>query len=278
MRRAAALLLAAACALPGTAPAQDAAQDTETLADIRQDLAALYVEIQRLNTELSTTGGASAPQASGSLIERVDLIEQELQRLTARTEELSFRVEQVVEDGTNRIGDLEFRLCELEPSCDIGALGDTPTLGGPGPEAPQPDITQAPETGGPQMAVGEREDFERARAALEAGDNDEAARLFAQHVQTYPGGPLTGEAHFLRGRALDALGQTADAARAYLEAFSQAPSGPNAPAALLSLGQKLGALGQTQDACVTLGEVQSRFPGSDAAGQAAAELSRLGCG
>ncbi|RDC73308.1 tol-pal system protein YbgF [Rhodovulum sp. 12E13] len=274
MRRAAALLIAAACALPGTAPAQDGG----TLADIRQDLAALYVEIQRLNRELSTTGGPGVPQASGSLIERVDLIEQELQRLTARAEELSFRIQQVVQDGTNRIGDLEFRLCELEPSCDIGALRDTPTLGGPVPEAPPPAITPAPESDGPQMAVGEREDFERARAALEAGDNAEAARLFARHVQTYPGGPLTGEAHFLRGRALDALGQTADAARAFLEAFSQAPSGPNAPAALLALGQKLGALGQTQDACVTLGEVQSRFPGSDAAGQAAAELSRLGCG
>jgi len=274
MRRAALLALALGLALSGPAPAQD----ESTLADIRQDLAALYVEIQRLNRELSTTGGPSVPQASGSLIERVDQIEQELQRLTARTEELNFRVQQVVQDGTNRIGDLEFRLCELEPGCDIGALGDTPTLGGPAAEAITPALPQpAPETDGPQLAVGEREDFERARAALEAGDNAEAARLFAEHVETYPGGPLTGEAHFLRGRALDAMGETADAARAFLEAFSQAPSGPNAPAALLALGQKLGALGQTQDACVTLGEVQARFPGSEAASQASAEQTRLGC-
>src|SRR6056297_2508302 len=186
MRRAALLALALGLALSGPAPAQD----ESTLADIRQDLAALYVEIQRLNRELSTTGGPSVPQASGSLIERVDQIEQELQRLTARTEELNFRVQQVVQDGTNRIGDLEFRLCELEPGCDIGALGDTPTLGGPAPEAITPALPQpAPETDGPQLAVGEREDFERARAALEAGDNAEAARLFAEHVETYPGGP-----------------------------------------------------------------------------------------
>jgi tol-pal system protein YbgF len=275
MRRAAALL-ALALVLPGPAPAQ---QDS-TLADIRQDLSALYIEIQRLNRELATTSGPSVPPASGSLIERVDLIEQELQRLTARAEELSFRVEQIVQDGTNRIGDLEFRLCELEAGCDIADLGDTPRLGGAGPESgggialPEP----APAAEGPQLAVGEREDFERARAALEAGDDAEAARLFAAHVETYPGGPLTGEAHFLRGRALDRLGRTADAARAFLEAFSQAPSGPNAPQALLALGRKLEALGQTQDACVTLGEVQTRFAGSAAATEAGAELTRLGCG
>jgi len=272
----AALAAGLGLALAAPAPAQD---DGRTLADIRQDLAALYVEIQRLNRELSTTSGPSAPPASASLIERVDQIERELQRLTARTEELSFRIARIVEDGTNRIGDLEFRLCELEPGCDIAGLGDTPTLGGLAPEGGVDLPEPAPrDDDAPQLAVGEREAFERAEAALEAGDHATAARLFAEHAETYPGGPLTGAAHFGRGRALDALERTADAARAYLEAFSQAPSGPNAPAALLALGRNLGALGQTQDACTTLGELRARFPDSAAAGQAGAELGRLDCG
>jgi tol-pal system protein YbgF len=270
MRRAAALLLACLLGAPAIG------QDSETLADIRQDLAVLYVEIQRLNRELSTTAGAGGVQASGSVLERVDLIEQELQRLTALTEELQFRIEQVVQDGTNRIGDLEFRLCELEPGCDIADLGDTPSLGGIAPSGPAPTPEPAPQDG-PQLAVGEREEFERARAALEAGEHARAADLFARHAETYPGGPLTGEAHYLRGIALDAIGRTTDAARAYLEAFSQAPSGPNAPQALLALGRNLGALDQRADACVTLGEVQARFPGSEAAAEAGAERQRLGC-
>lgn len=254
------------------------AQDAQTLADIRQDLTALYVEVQRLNRELSTTGAPNLPQASGSLIDRVALIEQELQRLTGRTEELVFRVEQVVRDGTNRIGDLEFRLCELEPACDIGSLGDTPSLGGPSPQAPPAAITPAPSPDGPQLAVGEREDFDRARAALDAGDYATAEQLFAAHVETYPGGPLSSEAQLLRGQAIDAQGRDADAARAFLEAFSQAPSGPQAPAALLALGRNLGELGQRQDACITLAEVGARFPGSQEATAAAAEAARLGCG
>ncbi|MCQ8811847.1 hypothetical protein NQU36_28345, partial [Escherichia coli] len=63
-------------------------------------------------------------------LERVDAIEAELTRLTARTEELQGRVERVVADGTNRLGDLEFRVCELEPGCDIGEIGDTLPIGG----------------------------------------------------------------------------------------------------------------------------------------------------
>ena len=86
----------------------------QTLADIRQELTVLHVEVQRLNRELSTTGAPSASLAGTSVLDRVTAIEAELQRLTSKTEELQYRVQRIVEDGTNRIGDLEFRLVELE--------------------------------------------------------------------------------------------------------------------------------------------------------------------
>ncbi|MGB0426230.1 MAG: hypothetical protein ACPGD4_04990 [Paracoccaceae bacterium] len=115
----------AICLFPMSGIAQERAQ---TLADIRQDLNILYVEIQRLKGELSTTQGPSVSVAAGSVLERVQNIETELQRLTALSEELQFRVERVVQDGTNRVGDLEFRLVELEGG-DISTLGETTTLG-----------------------------------------------------------------------------------------------------------------------------------------------------
>ena len=73
------------------------------------------------------------------MLERVQNIETELQRLTALSEELQFRVERVVQDGTNRVGDLEFRLVELEG-------GDISTLVKPRPLAvilPIPRKTRA---------------------------------------------------------------------------------------------------------------------------------------
>jgi tol-pal system protein YbgF len=273
MRRAALLgLLLTLLAAP--AAAQDQAR---TLADIRQELSVLAVEIGQLRRELSTTGAPSGAGAAGSTLERVDLIEAALRDLTARTEELQFRVDRIVTDGTLRLGDIEFRLCEIEPGCDVGSLGETPTLGrGEAPPPPRP--APKPPAGGAELAVGEQADFDRAKAALDSGSFRSAADLFAAFAETYPGGPLTAQANFHRGEALAGLGETAPAARAFLTAFSSDPAGPQAPAALLKLGQSLGTLGQLPEACVTLGEVGTRFPENAAAAEAQAARAALGCG
>ncbi|WP_095588280.1 tol-pal system protein YbgF [Actibacterium ureilyticum] len=258
------------------APAMAQDQD-QTLADIRQEMSVLFVEVQRLKRELSTTGGAASPAVGGTALERIDAIEAQLQRLTQKAEQLENRINQVVSDGTNRLGDLEFRLCELEKGCDIGKLGETSTLGGgalPAAPAPAPQPA-APNT--PELAVSERADYDRAKAALDAGDYRNAADLFSAFTQTYPGGPLSSQAHFQRGEALRELGETAPAARAYLESFSGAPSGETAPQALYKLGISLGDLGQTREACVTLGEVGVRFPGNAAVAQAESARQGLGC-
>ncbi|GHE92827.1 tol-pal system protein YbgF [Aliiroseovarius zhejiangensis] len=253
--------------------AQDRAQ---SLADIRQELSMLYVEIQKLKTELSTTGAGSIATGTGSLTERVATIESELSRLTGQTEQLQFRIDSIVKDGTNRIGDLEFRLVELEGG-DVTKLGETSTLGGgevPTAPAPAPAPAQPLAT---ELAVGEKQDFDAAGAALEAGEFEEAATLYATFIETYPGGPLTAEAHFQRGEALTGLGDIKSAARAYLNAFSGAPNSDRAPDALFRLGNALGGLGQISEACATLAEVGKRFPGTPAVEDATAARASLGC-
>jgi len=115
--------------LVGLGPDRLAAQQEQTLADIRQELTVLNIEIQRLRRELSTTGAPGVPLASGSVLDRVVAAEAALKRLTERTEQMGSRIERIVADGTNRIGDLEFRLVELEGG-DVGQLGETSTLGG----------------------------------------------------------------------------------------------------------------------------------------------------
>ncbi|MGR3434790.1 MAG: tol-pal system protein YbgF [Shimia sp.] len=249
------------------AAAQDRAQ---TLADIRQELSVLFVEIQRLRGELNTS---AAPQgiAGGSVLDRVTAIEERLQDLTAQTERLSFRIDEIVRDGTNRLGDLEFRLVELEGG-DIGALGETTTLGGAAP----PPVAAAPDTTG--LTVTESDDYEAAVALLDAGRTAEAADAFTTFAQTYPGGPLTVDAQFLAGEAHAELGEMRSAARAYLDAFTANPEGARAPDALLKLGTSLAALGQVSEACVTLGEVSARYPASEAASLAEAARRQNACG
>ncbi|SFI89880.1 tol-pal system protein YbgF [Jannaschia pohangensis] len=318
MLRAATLALALTIALPV------AAQQSETLADIRQQLSVLQSEMQLLGRELNTTGATGGAVSGSTVLDRVNAIETELQRLTQATERLQFRVESVARDGGNRIEDLRFQLCELTPDCDLASLPAPAPLGqntgtpapaggttgggtsssGPlsGPVPVQrPDrtggtVAQPPvvagtgtgtdigigATGGqtapvPELAVGEQGDFDRARAALDSGDNAAAAQAFEQFVTSYPTGPLTAEAQFLRGQALSRDGQHAGAARAYLESFSGTPEGPQAPQALVGLGTSLGALGQRDEACLTLSEVAIRFPQSPAVEQANSARAGLGC-
>lgn len=263
--------LVLALASPGTA------QQDQTLADIRTELSALYGDLEQLRDELSASGSSARDGVAGaSPLDRLIAIETELTRLTAKTEELEFRIERIVSDGTNRIGDLEFRLCELEEGCDVGSLGSTPTLGGD-QTVPEDQPAQTSETG-PELARAEREDFERAQMALDEGAYREAADLLASFGETYPGSPVAAEAHLLRGKAHDELGETSSAARGFLDSFSAAPRGPVAPEALTRLGTSLGALGQQQDACITLGEVETRFPDSDQVNVARQAMQSLECG
>ncbi|EAQ02834.1 hypothetical protein OB2597_15670 [Pseudooceanicola batsensis HTCC2597] len=278
MRNLLAVGLIALLPLGAAAQSQD-----QTLADIRQELTVLNVEIQKLKRELSTTGTASGVTVGGSVLERLDALEAEASRLTSKTEELEFRINSVVRDGTNRIGDLEFRLVELEGG-DVSQLAETSTLGGELPEGsaaapitPPAGSIAAPETPQTELAVAERSDFDAAQAALDDGDAAGAATRFDSFLTTYPGSPLQAQAELGKGRALEAQGEITKASRAYLAAFSAAPDGPVAAEALLKLGQGLGQLGQGPEACTTLAEVANRFPDAPQVAQAQTARAELGC-
>ena len=256
----------------GPVTAQDRAQ---TLADIRQELSVLYVEIQKLKRELSTTG-APAGAGGGTVLSRVDAIELHMQQLTAKTEQLEFRINRIVTDGTNRIGDLEFRLVELEGG-DLSKLGETTTLGGADQGSSAPVATPPAQDSAAELAVGERADFDAAQTALAKGDYADAAAKLQAFIETYPGSPLTSQAHLMNGKANLEMNETARAARAFLNAFSTDPQGHDAPEALFLLGTALAQLGQKQEACVTLSEVGVRFPTSASVEPALATMETLGC-
>ncbi len=269
-------IVALAIGLSG-APSPMLAQES-TLADIRQELVFVYSEIQRLRRELSTTGTNGLPTPSSApALQRIDALEQEVRQLTGAVEQQQYHIEQVVKDGTNRIGDLEFRLCELETGCDVTTLNRTAPLGGIKLPKSQPAAPVQPQDTGSDATSSEQNSFNQAFSAYEAGKYDVAAKLFESFALAFPGGPLTGEAYFWRGEALAKSGDWKSAALSYLESFSGTPAGVKAPEALYRLGISLSQLGQTEEACLMLSEVPVRYPAAQIVPQANMEYSGLGC-
>ncbi|MDG2404593.1 MAG: tol-pal system protein YbgF [Paracoccaceae bacterium] len=262
------------CALLSVPAALSSDERAETLADIRQSLTLLHVEISKLRRELIPSSDVDVLWMGDTMLTRIDSVEQVLTSLTSKTEELEFRISRIIADGTNRIGDLEFRLVDLEGG-DVSQLAEISTLGGdvaietaiPVPKDP-PNL---------QMAVGEQADFSRASQAFEQEDFAKAADLLGRFIDTYPGGPLNPQAFVVRGKAFEALGDTKAAAQSYLESYSRHPQAEVAPEALLRLGLALDSLQQTKAACKTLGEVVLRFPQSTQVTEAQLKMKGLNC-
>lgn len=271
--------------------AQEPAAADPTLADMRASLDQLSADLQSLRAELRA-GGAPAFRAAGgdNAIDRMNGIEVELARLNAATEELGNRINRVVADGTNRLGDLEFRLCEMTDGCDLGALTTaTQPLGGLPPQvAPLAgsasgavttgDVSRGADTApGGAATADERAEFDRANAMLRSGDARGAADRFAAFAASHAGGPLAIEAAWLRGTALEAAGDPAGAAGAWLQVFSSDPNGVRSADALLGLGRLAANAGRTEQACNFLGEVAARFAGSAPAQDAETRRAGLTC-
>ncbi len=255
----------------GPALAQDSATEA-TLADIRQELNFLLAEIQYLKSQLVTTGPPQSGSArtGGTVALRIDAIESELRQLTGAVEELQFRVDSIVEDGTRRIGDLEFRLVELEGG-DLASVGRVPTLGtveSNTAEADEPVAAGSGESTGDDaqtetvaptdpVYTGENA-FEGAMAAFQAGNYVDALGYLEASLDPEAEVETVAEVRFWQGETHFALRDWQSAASSYLDSFSKSPKGPNAPGAILGLGVSLGELGHGEEACLMLSEAAVR--------------------
>lgn len=268
--------LALLLALAPPAPAQTAPMPN--LADLRADLDAVAADLQSLRAALRVSGAAGYAAAGGpDAIARMDRMEATLRQLTGAVEEARNRIEAVTADSAQRLDDAEFRLCQLEADCDLGALTSGEGLGGDLTDGPgfAPPPAAAPEP--TPASAAEQAAFDAAVAQARQGDPRAGAEAFAAFARDHAGGPLFTEARFLEGQALLAAGDARAASRALTDAFAADPDGPRAPAALLAIAQIMEAEGQPGPACAFLSELALRHPGTPEAGQAAPLSDRLAC-
>ncbi len=244
----------------------------ETLADIRQQLVALYVEMERLRRELFPGGSNS----STGEMQRLDDIESKLRNTISQVEGLEFRILKIAENSSRRIRDLEYKLVELEGG-DLSALEGGTTLGGDNNSIEVDALRIKPEPAEQNAVRSERQLFETARSMFELQNFEEAVRQFRTFLDAYPSSPYTAEAHFILGEAFAGQRNWKDAASSYLDSFNSDKEGPTAPRSLFGIGESLGKLGTKREACLVLASVGKRFPASEQSDRASDEMMRLEC-
>ncbi len=278
----------------------------------------LLNRMERMQAELTTlqrqvyrggsrAAGAPAPRGlqarklTARMSVRITQLEDELRRLTGKTEEFLHAVQQIRTRMEKLAADTEFRLSALErgtvasgaPPPAPGAAvapgaasiasgsGFAPgprTLGTirqsalPGPNAP---AAKAP---APKMTPKQQYDY--AHSLIVRDQNfAEAERVLRAFIDAYPKNSLAPNAHYWLGRTYYVRKDYQTAAFTFAEGFQKYPKSRKAPDNLLNLGMSLARLDKKKEACTALKRLMKNYPkaGGNVKRRVARERQRLRC-
>jgi tol-pal system protein YbgF len=244
----------------------------------------------------SQTGGRGMVQ----LLNQVDALNTELNKLRGKVEELGYgvttaekrqrdmyldldtrmrRVEQTVATSQKKeqetIAALEERLRKLEQSAQARpAAIPAPVNTAAASEAPAPAATGATQA---SVAAPEspQRSYEAAMASYRASDYQGAINGFQGFLTQYPQHALAANAQYWTGDAHFQLRDYQSAIEAQRKLISGYPDSPKVPDALLNLGSAELGLGDAAAARKTWEDLVARHPNSEAAEKAKQRLSRL---
>lgn len=232
-----------------------------------------------------------------ALQDRVNDLEQTLQRVNGQAETLGFELQQARQatvaaetDRRNQLQGLNDRLARMESQ--INALTAAmappePLAAGPNDARTAPDATgraQAGDQGSlsaqlqpppPPPPPNPGEAFTQARALFAANKFEEAGAAFEDFVARYPSNTRTPEAYYWMGESYFARRGYQTATAAYASALKSRPTTAWAPAAMARLAQSLANANQNAQACAALAEFDQRYAAkASAAVKANAQTAR----
>jgi len=272
-----------------TAMPASAQSDEARLRRIESELRALQREVfpggdRRFFTPEVDTSQPQQPQTVGTpansaltdVLARLDAIEAQLARLTARGEENSNELRLLEEKVDGAIAAATSAaappLAVIPPSGL--APGPVPT---PAPSARPPAVTPTPApaaTSGPSAArvaavraiakpqtedAGDDE-YTYGFRLWEAGYYPEAQQQLALFLEKHPRHARTSYGRNLLGRAYLDNGQPREAATHFFENYQNDKQGLRAPDSLLYLSEAMTTLGDTSRACIALAEFSDTYP------------------
>lgn len=236
-------------------------------------------------TAAPATGGA-APSATAvtDILVRLDTIEAQLQRLTARSEEQA-----------NALSQMESRLVVLETAANapvvpgsqsvaLPASASVPLAAAPAaqpvarppaaataaqaaPATPPPVAAPSPARlaavqaiAKPQTADAGDDEYSYGFRLWNAGFFPEARQQLARFVEQYPNHPRISFGRNLLGRAFLDDRMPEEAARWFLRNYQADKNGDRAPDSLLYLARSMIAMNDTRKACIALAEFGETYP------------------
>lgn len=302
MRVAGAALMAASAASVFTIAAPVAAQDNAAEARLRKveaEIRALQRKVfpggdgkffepqiapgtqPPATTTPAITGAPSTTPVTDILV-RLDALEQQLQRLTARSEEQA-----------NALSQMEQRLAVLETAANApiaaapaavvpGGSAIQPAAAGPAATHPAAQATAPLPVTTPPVAAAAAPSATRLAAVqaitkpqtADVGDDEysygfrlwnagffpEARQQLTKYVEAYPTHAKISYGRNLLGRAFLDDNMPQDAARWFLKNYQANKAGERAPDSLLYLGASMVALKDTKRACIALAEFAETYP------------------
>lgn len=301
--------------------------DLRTLMD-RMDRLQRDMDVMQRNLARGTTGATApaapppptvGPQAGApaAFVEQTEVrlsqLEGQMRDLTGKLEEALFRANQIQQRLDRLVGDIDFRLGQLErggapapsaqqapspaPEAPTGAAVQAPRAGAnvaPGesrlvlvPGQPAPAPTQQAQAGGAPAAAAQvalpagppEVQYEFAyglyqQAVQDRGDFGRAESALRQFVTAHPQHRNAGDAQYWLGETFYARRDWNAASREFAAQFRTYPQHAKAPDSLLRLGQSLGQLNRRNDACGTLAELDRRYPNASQSIKIAATRER----
>ena len=154
-------------------------------------------------------------------------------------------------------------------------LGDHPEVLQPDPAlAASPDVT-GNETG----SVDAASLYEQGFGEIKREDYAAAEKTFAAFMKQYPTHALAPNALYWLGETHYVRKQYDQAARVFAEAYQKFPGGPKGADNLLKLGMSLAGKGEKANACIALGQLKKEYPkGPDPVlRKGDSEMAALGC-
>jgi len=283
------LILAACFAFPIICSAA-----SKEIVELQRDVAQLQDQVRALQSSFDTKMGTmaaqvqqltdSATRANNALATLQGAIQEQLRaqgkevmapvaNVGTKIDEMATAFQQVqnaMADVTARLGKLEQQVTDLSNAVrTINSPAPPPGSSGPGTSGPGPSGSSVPPISGDLL-------YQNANRDRLGGKNDLALQEYQQFVKYYGDSPLAPAAQFWVGDLYFGQGDYENALNAFDEVLVRWPANNKTPDAFLMKGKTLVKLDKRNAGAAEFRELIKRYPSSDAAAKARAQLKQMG--